>query len=1437
MVHVACAAGTKKHYTLSPKRDGYLTWSLQRAVWADVPDECCGWRASLSGHNGGKNTKTLLKTLWSESDGELRLDEWKNGGKEWDGTLLAGDNELLRLTAVWQTEMGKHTTVTEMPRPPLPTGFQARAGVDQVTLSWDSIKSCPSLWKDGPYFVVLRLESEQIRFGYVGGSRCLLPVVEPKEVFRGKSDTLNWTDETVEPGKTYVYGLLVSGTMNVVTTYEDGKRMEVPVPMAVPARPHRWDREELFKTDWRCTRVATPGPPRPTRLAVYHSEPYEPSLDVNVQQLSSALAGRDDLEIVERDMASALLQEQELSALGGMGVRPVAAADMLIEVRLHTTAKEVLRETWIHDFLNADSRRVAAAPSRTPVGADEVAKVEQAIRRVRPVSSPRAGLTPADGREPAVAVAPLDWLGGTNNPDAEVLSDLLVVALKEAGTQVVDRERLRSATRELEIGAGGEQTIQLGKTVGADYFVTGSWGIVGGKECRGEFRLVRAKDGLLVLSCELSATEPDELARALATRVTAEASTGAEVQPVGVMHRLLEARALQRSRDDRKWKEQARTRQWLRDAPKNTETAALTAPEDGASVAAIAQRYLAQNQSDRAVDFLRNRLANVGKTGSFWEAAEPLAGILRDRGDTRSEILLWQDLLAKTKPEDVNYGCMTLLLAEVLHADGRDDEAKTWLAKVTAPPKEAGREDYRMYRKGRLLEKMGLLPEAAQAYVEDWQGPGPMEMLHAQTPQQMWRPSLAAMVRLLVDESAKSAHLPIQRELVRWSAFPRQAAMVGRSVLETDCADRELLWCAFLAFVTIDDEPAARAAVLRLLTSGTGDISRMFRRGWFQPAGARDRMYSLVSSLADSVYAGKQMPEAQARALVDEAFAKAATVKPRPVTPRDKVTPQEFWRPYDVTGGMRRLRPGQMLYAMGRSSLWALQADGSPLGKPVWQSDVPAGRGMGMCWGNYTAENVHDGTLVVSFDHLGQVRAYDANTGEVKWTYVAWTTVGRPFVHQGKVYVGTFTGDLLVLDVASGRLLQRVGHPLETEVFTTRPVPPRIDAKTGLLLAHGWPWCHYKLGETVEVSLATTPARATSRPSLLDAFCRKAEGVPTDSDEPTAQPLPEADELGRLIAGLADNAKSERERMQIMRKIGEDFTTRSSPRHVRQLCSIAADPGIPVRLRGSVFGFLSNLPGNPGACIGSSLVREEEFYAEVYLKVMARESDRSWIGAVQVVNALPIVRWNSYQKIGQAVLEANLARTARNGFLAPEIGWDKEAVDQAIGEYLTKVERLNAESFTMWYEVARRTGSRYLPELREIVYGQKCGERTEPLRVADDGTWQADQNETMRLLTCMDKTYPGTEDLPALQAILKATEAWRDWGRDHNRLLVARQLLRIGTAECTQIYLAMDPPLKGRTDETDPVTDLLEMASGRSFQTMEEWHLWCARTGGVPEGL
>jgi hypothetical protein len=475
----------------------------------------------------------------------------------------------------------------------------------------------------------------------------------------------------------------------------------------------------------------------------------------------------------------------------------------------------------------------------------------------------------------------------------------------------------------------------------------------------------------------------------------------------------------------------------------------------------------------------------------------------------------------------------------------------------------------------------------------------------------------------------------------------------------------------------------------------------------------------------------------------------------------------------------------------------------------------------------YTEQDVHDGLLVVTFEGGGEVRGIAADSGKTKWRHIAWTPVSRPLVHERKVYVCTLTRDLLVLDLKTGRLIQRVPHPVEAEVFRPMIAPVLLAADGRSLEVAGARWLRYDLGETISVHTANRPTRTDSRPNLLDVFCRKEKAGRE------AETLSEAD---RLLAAMADRTKPDRERHGAFRQMSKRKEELLGTEHLRQIQAIALDQEEPMSIRRSALGLLMGRPGNPAACVAMSMIDDDCDLARPCLRVMELESDAAWVAAVKKVQAMPIIRWNQKQTLDKEIREKNLARTAKTGFLAPEIGWDQAAVDQAIEESLAMLGRFPSHQQAMWYEVANRTNSKYYPQVRDIVYGQAGGKRTAPIPVESTSSWDGTDLEAVGLARCMVNTHPEPKHIALLDALLKAAEGKREWGYREAEKLAMQQLARIATTESLALVFAHDEPFGDYEENVDCGMDLLEEACGRSFRTQTEWRLWWRRARKNPSG-
>ncbi|HSF39636.1 MAG TPA: PQQ-binding-like beta-propeller repeat protein [Thermoanaerobaculia bacterium] len=136
------------------------------------------------------------------------------------------------------------------------------------------------------------------------------------------------------------------------------------------------------------------------------------------------------------------------------------------------------------------------------------------------------------------------------------------------------------------------------------------------------------------------------------------------------------------------------------------------------------------------------------------------------------------------------------------------------------------------------------------------------------------------------------------------------------------------------------------------------------------------------------------------------------------------------------------LHDGRVYAALGRDPqhsaepgrLWAL--DIRPAGKGRFEA-VPAWSLGGADFSTTLSSVAVDGGLVYAADFAGFLRAIDAATGKVLWTYDAFAAVwGSPLLADGKIYLGDQDGDLAVL--RAGRRLEVLAEvDLGTSVLTT----------------------------------------------------------------------------------------------------------------------------------------------------------------------------------------------------------------------------------------------------------------------------------------------------------------------------------------------------------------------------------------------------------------
>jgi len=97
------------------------------------------------------------------------------------------------------------------------------------------------------------------------------------------------------------------------------------------------------------------------------------------------------------------------------------------------------------------------------------------------------------------------------------------------------------------------------------------------------------------------------------------------------------------------------------------------------------------------------------------------------------------------------------------------------------------------------------------------------------------------------------------------------------------------------------------------------------------------------------------------------------------------------------------------------------------------------------------------GGLIFLGDNNGLVKAIDANTGQLKWTYAtAGPIMQPPTIWKGRAYVGSGDGYIYALEAASGRLLWRFrAAPVERRIMVYGSLSSTWPVHSGVLIEDG----------------------------------------------------------------------------------------------------------------------------------------------------------------------------------------------------------------------------------------------------------------------------------------------------------------------------------------------------------------------------------------------
>jgi TolB-like protein len=362
----------------------------------------------------------------------------------------------------------------EIPCPPLLQDVRAIGGAEAITLVWDRLDTSAAPWVSGPTVVVSRIDADAILAAKTPKTGLLLRL-EFTEVGRVAPTACRYRDQTVEPGRTYVYRLAVEGEVEAVVS---------DPATGDPQRVTRRVRGVALVHNKVHGVVATAEPAKPLRLALVtpRNRGADDRAAVAMQMLRNRLPSLPWVMLTERDTPQDVAEEKVVSSMGqdeqGVAASELAPAEAGLLVEVPPFLGDEL-QVWLEDYLNGRHRLLARAPLSQP--GDLAARVLEGLAQAFPERvKARVADDTAPSQRPRLAV--LAFRPGSSASAVELSRGAFreMLAAELAGSSrfvLVDREWTDALFAEQERLAlqGEEGTNELGRVLGAEYLLTGTY--------------------------------------------------------------------------------------------------------------------------------------------------------------------------------------------------------------------------------------------------------------------------------------------------------------------------------------------------------------------------------------------------------------------------------------------------------------------------------------------------------------------------------------------------------------------------------------------------------------------------------------------------------------------------------------------------------------------------------------------------------------------------------------------------------------------------------------------------------------------------------------------------------------------------------------------------------------------------------------------------
>jgi len=923
-----------------------------------------------------------------------------------------GLSERCVYTYTWEAPASKAPRSAQVwaVRSPLPTGLFAVAGNRQVHLRWDKLVYAPDDWVEGPFFVLKRTDEKQ-----AGQDQGKLQLAAGEEVFRGSAETTEHLDTGVKNGQVYFYTLVIEGVTRATSWRSDIGEYACHVPVLVRMRPGFSGYPVM----------ALPAVKRPLRVTLLSDTTDDPLVNATQAYTLRVLKKLNWVELVERALAPALLEENQLGEMRADSVTPgeegwkrATSADLVLRFRRRQAGYESYVDVWVEDFKNSLRERFLTRPAKQVV-LDQFA--ENVLQEISQRYAAAAGPLPPHNSNSCSLIHTIAVMGFVPISGATIseggVEDLLTTGLsQEQCLEIVDRERIRALIREQGLTGLIDQpaALRLGKLLKADAIVTGFYGI-DEKRIAISARLIDIETGNLIRIVDLEGST--EQIQGLGKQLALEISTATKLGTQGGESSLL--RQLE-----------AGTYASNPDKLAGAKTAAFVSPETPEHHSKIGTQYREQGQPEDALASFYTGLKFAEKKGDPWPFYLVIGEILHDLKRTEEAERLWARAVIDRERRRADADAANLNLAECRLQLKHPEEALAALSKIRGSS----------YRLGHAYESLGREAEALQAYAATLAPPG------AQWSEKVrLGPSYAALIRRL--DSAPAADraklLRLLVEKVR-AARPYQALKALDELLAGQPDNLELQQFVVEVATAVGDHQRAQVVLQRIAEKHPNTVEGL--RSMHQLAsGARRqgdsaKAQEYLEAISQNQAAGPEADSLRERAtLTLRTWKTVGTPAPRKPQPSsEEIGPELEGLTYSVTEvgtvycreaeskrelwhyELRPRLPYQAAQARwsGNSQTLAKPRSGPALSNLALLSDTI----------------VIDRDLVFVSNLIdGTVHVLDKNTGQRRWLFTDWSPLSPALVVGDKVYLGNSFGDLLVLTRDTGQLLKRVSCPAERE--------------------------------------------------------------------------------------------------------------------------------------------------------------------------------------------------------------------------------------------------------------------------------------------------------------------------------------------------------------------------------------------------------------------